>query len=142
MGKPIRFKEATIQITVSSVRLGGSLNKVTDFSAKPDAEIMKTRYAGEKRDSPDLDVKGWDLSFSHHKQDRIWFDLWRTIEGAEENGDDFPEISIAVTDSYRGTTSPLTVVFHGELMLKMDEDGRPNGDYQSVSWSGFCKYCD
>ena len=141
MAKQIRFKEAVIEITVSGQRLGGSMLKVTDFRLTPDAEISKTMYAGEKRATPDLDVRGYDFNFSHHKRDRVWWTLWDRIQSAEENGDELPGISLAVTDSYRDG-SGLTIVLHGETVMKMDGDERSQGDYQSVSWSGFSQYAN
>jgi len=143
MAKRIRFKEGNAQLMVSGQRLGGSLLKVTDIEVKPDADISKTKYAGERRASPDLDVNGYDFTFSHHKEDKLWWTLWDTIQSAEENGDEFPEIALTLTESYRdGSGSGLTLVLHGELVMKMDGDQRRGGEYQNVSWSGFSQYCN
>ena len=141
MANPIRFKEGVAQVNVSGQRLGGSFLKVTDVEITPDADIMKTPYAGERRLSPDLDIKGYDFSFSHHKTDKLWWTLWDTIQSAEENGDELPEIALTLTESYRdnGRTG-LTRVLHGNLVMKMDSDKKGGGDYDSVSWSGFAQY--
>jgi hypothetical protein len=139
MSKQIRHKESVVQITKSGVRLGGTMLKITDFRLQPEVEILRTRFVGEKRDSPDLDVMGYSGSFNTQKRDRVWFDLWNEIQAAEEAGTELPEISMAVTDSYRDGTR-LTVVLHGELVLKLDTSEIPNGGYQTAAWSFFCQF--
>lgn len=139
MSKQIRFKEANVQLTEGGVRIGGSMLKITDFRLQPEAEIQRTRFVGEKRDSPDLDVMGYTISFNTQVRDRVWFDLWNRIQANEEAGTELPEISMAVTDAYRDGTD-LTVVLHGELVLKLDSSEIPSGGYRTLAWSGFCQH--
>lgn len=139
MSKQIRFKEANVQITKSGRRLGGTMLKITDFSLKPEAEIQRTRFVGEKRDSPDLDVMGNTFSFNTQVRDRVWFDLWNEVQANEEAGTELPELSFAVTDAYRDGTD-LTVVLHGQLVLKLDSSEIPSGGYRTLAWSGFCQF--
>ena len=141
MSKQIRAKEAQVQITKDGRRLGTTMRLILDFSVTPDAEIMKTRFVGDKRHTPDLDVKGYDFSFKIQKTDHLWFELWNEIQRADELGVDFPEISLAVTYAYRGGAA-RTVVLHGELVMKMDTDQIGNDAYQEVDWSGACQFCD
>jgi hypothetical protein len=142
MSKQIRAKEAQVQITVDGVRQGTTMRKILDFKWNPDAEITKTRFLGDKRNTPDLDVKGADFSFKTQKTDHVWFELWDRIQRAEELGNDMPEISLAITYAYRGG-GVRTIVLHGELVMKLDDDDLPaDGGYQVVSWSGSCQYGD
>lgn len=141
MSKQIRSKEAQVQIKKDGRRLGTTMKLILDFKANPDAEIKKTRFVGDKRHTPDLDVKGYDFSFKTQKRDHVWFELWNEIQQADENGAEGPDISLAVTYSYRGGTTE-TVVLHGELVMKIDDDEIPADDYLTVSWSGSCQFCD
>lgn len=141
MAKQIRFKESTVQLTKSGIRQVGSLLKILEFKVDTDAEIQKTRFVGEKRTTPDLDVMGYNFSFKNQVRDRRWFTLWNEIQIAEENGVDLPELSIAVTDAYRDGSN-LTLVLHGEMVLKMDSNEVPSGDYRTTSWSGYCQFCN
>jgi hypothetical protein len=143
MSKQIRSKEALVQITENRQRLGTTMLKILDFKWNPEAEITKTRFLGDSRETPDLDVKGASFSFKTQKQDHVWFDLWNRIQQAEEQGNDLPDISLAISYSYRGTTATRTIVLHGELVMKLDDDDLPaDGGYQVVSWSGSCQYAD
>ena len=141
MAKQIRAKEALVQIKKGDQRLGTSMRKILDFKWNPDAEITKTRFVGDARHTPDLDVKGCDFSFKTQKQDHVWFELWNEIQQAEELGNELPEITLSVTFAYRGGAQ-RTIVLHGEMVMKLDHDDIPNGDYQVASWSGSCQYAD
>jgi hypothetical protein len=137
----IRSKEATVQLTVDGQRLGGSFNTIMDLQIKPDADIAKKRFPGEKRASGDLDVKGYDFSFKNEKRDHTWFQLWKKFEQADTNGTEFPTVSMAITFSYRGGARQLkTITLHGNLVLKLDDDGVPADGYLSSGWSGYCSY--
>jgi hypothetical protein len=136
----IRNKDATIAITVDGQRLGGSMLTVKGFNLKPDAEIAKKRFTGDKRFRPDLDVKGYDFTFKTEKRDHVWWLLWKKIEAAEQAGTQLPVISLAITYSYRDGTGLLkTVVLHGDLVMKISGDDIPD-QYQETSWDGACSY--
>lgn len=136
----IRAKEARAQLRVNGQRLGGSFSTIHDISVKPDAEIMKKRFTGQKRAEGDIDVKGWDVSFKTEKRDHTWALLWAMIEQAELNGDPLPEISLTLTYSYRDGSKLLRTETLGKLVIKMDENSIPKDGYQGNSWTGFCSY--
>lgn len=137
----IRAKDATYQITVDGVRQGGSFATIKDITIRPDVEIAKKRFAGEKRHRGDLDVKGYDFSFKNEKRDHTWWTIWKKFETAENNGNPFPVVTIAVTARYRdGSGNLRTITLHGDLVMKPDEDSMPLDQYQEVSWSGTCGY--
>ena len=137
----IRSKEARAQLSVGGARLGGSFSTIHDISVKPDAEIAKKRFTGEKRARGDLDIKGWDISFKTEKRDHLWSALWDLIQAAELNGDPLPEITLTLTYAYRDGSKLLrTVSLSGDFVLKMDEDSIPKDGYQMNSWTGFCSY--
>ena len=136
----IRNKDATVQITMDGQRLGGSFLAIKGLNLKPDVEMAKKRFTGEKRFRPDLDIKGYDFNFKTEKRDHVWFIVWKKIEQAEFNGLVFPVISLAITYAYRDGTGLLkTVVLHGDLVMKMAGDDLPEG-YQETSWEGACAY--
>lgn len=141
MSKQIRSKEAQVQIKKDGQRLGTTMRLILDFKVDSDAEIKKTRFVGDARSTPDLDVKGYDFSFKCQKRDHVWFDLWNEIQQADEFGAEGPEITLTITYAYRGITRS-TVVLHGELVLKMDSAEIPSDDYLPVSWSGSCQFMD
>lgn len=137
----IRAKEARVQLTVDGVPLNGSFTTIHDLSVKPDADISKKRWTGEKRFRGDMDIKGWDFSFKTEKTDHLWQDLWDQIQDAELNAQPMPDITIDISYQYRDGSQVLkTVTLHGDLVLKMDENSIPNDGYQSNSWSGICSY--
>lgn len=137
----IRSKEARAQLTVNGARLGGSFATIHDISVKPDADIQKKRFTGEKRARGDIDVRGWDISFKTEKRDHLWSTLWDLIQAAEMNGDPLPDIVLTLTYSYRDGSKLLrTVSLSGDFVLKMDEDSIPKDGYQMNSWTGFCSY--
>jgi hypothetical protein len=128
---------------VNGRRLGGSFTKVTELDITPAAEIVRTQFAGEPRESGDLDMRGYEYSFKTHVERHDWFDLWKQIEQAEENGEELPAVSLAVTYRYRG--APLkTVTLHGDCILKLDKGGSWSdaGEYIPAEWSGFCQRAD
>lgn len=141
MSQQTRSKEAKVQIKKNGVRLGTSMLLITDFSWDPDAEIKKTRYVGDKRNTPDLDVMGVGFSFKTHMRDAVWMDLWNEIQRAEELGLPAPDIVLSVIYGHRNGTRS-TVGLHGELVLKLDKNEIPTGDYLSNQWSGYCQYAD
>lgn len=136
----IRAKEARAQLTVAGSRLGGSFSTIHDISVKPDVDLQKKRFTGEKRAKGDLDIKGWDVSFKTEKRDHMWSQLWAMIEQAELNGDPMPEISLTITYTYRDGSRLLRTETLGDLVLKMDENSIPKDGYQMNSWTGFCSY--
>lgn len=137
----IRAKEARCELYKDGVRMSGSFSTIHDIAIKPDAQISKKRFTGEARARGDLDVVGMDLSFKTEKRDHLWSDLWNEIQEAEANGLDLPDISMVVTYAYRGGGGAVkTVVLHGDMALKMDDDSIPMSGYQACSWTGFCSY--
>lgn len=136
----IRNKDATIQVKVDGQPLTGSFLSIKGFNLKPEAEIIKKRFTGEKRFRADLDVKGYDFNFKTEKRDHVWWTLWKKIEAAEQAGIQLPVITLAITYSYRDGTGQLkTVVLHGDLVMKMSGDDIPE-QYQETSWEGSCSY--
>lgn len=137
----IRAKEARAQLTVDNRPLSGSFATIHDISVKPDADIAKKRFTGEKRFRGDLDVKGWDFSFKTEKRDHLWMELWDLIQDAEINGQPLPDITLEISYAYRDGSSILrTISLHGDLVMKLDDDSIPKDGYQMNSWSGVCSY--
>ncbi len=142
MGKAqtaIRFTESIVQITVDGKKQRGTFENIRNFSVTPDAELKKEQYAGEKRRRIDLIVNGYDLSFEAHESDDRWLKLWRRFEEADLNGARFPEVSLAITNNYRGE-SPRTLVLHGNLVLKLDDYAGSSDEYNRTSWTGACQF--
>ncbi len=136
----IRNKEASVQIKIDGQTLGGSMLTIKGFNLKPDVEMAKKRFTGEKRFRPDLDIKGYDFNFKTEKRDHVWWVLWKKIEQAELNGQPFPVINLSITYAYRDGSGALkTVTLHGDLVMKMAGDDLPDG-YQETSWEGACSY--
>lgn len=137
----IRAKEARAQLTVDGVRLGGSFSTIHDISVKPDSDIQKKRFTGEKRARGDIDIRGWDISFKSEKRDHLWATLWDLIQDAEINSRPFPDIVLTLTYGYRDGSGLLrSVALSGDFVLKLDEDSIPRDGYQMNSWTGFCSY--
>lgn len=136
----IRNKDATLQLTVDGQRLGGSMLTIKGFNLKPDVEMTKKQFTGDKRAKADLNIKGYGFSFKTEKRDHIWWTVWKKIEQAELAGIPFPVISLAVTYSYRDGSGLLkTNVLHGDLVMHLTSDDIPE-QYQETSWEGFCSY--
>ena len=137
----VRAKEATCQITESGQRLGGSMLQIFTLRVDPEVEIQKTRVVGEARNRGDLDVKGIGFTFQAYQRDRVWFDLWRRIMAADQNGRPFPEISLAISVAHR-VGAPLTFVLHGDLVMHLSPWERQNEGYVTHSWTGYCSFMD
>lgn len=138
----IRSKEAQAQITMDGVRLGTSMRKLLDFKVDPESDIKKTRFMGEKRTTPDLDVTGYAFSFKTQAQDHTWWrTVWNRIQQAEEQGFPPPDISIAVVYAYRDGSTTESINLHGKLVLKLDSIEHPD-DYVGKSWSGYAQFCE
>lgn len=141
MAGEIRAKECRVQLTVDGVRLGGSFATIHEVAVKPDAQISKKRFTGEKRARGDLDVQGWDISFKTEKRDHLWSQLWDLIQDAEINARPLPDIVMTLTYTYRdGSRVVRSVALSGDFVLKLDEDSVPKDGYQMNSWTGFCSY--
>lgn len=137
----IRAKEARVQIRVDGQPIGGSFTTIYDVSVKPDVEMSKKKFTGEKRFRGDLDIKGYDFSWKTEKMDHLWMQLWDLIQTREINAQPLPEIEIDLSYQYRdGSATLKTVTLHGDLVMKMDEDSIPKDGYQLNSWSGCCGY--
>lgn len=137
----IRAKEARADLYINGVKVQGSFTTIHDISIKPDVTISKQRFTGQARAAGDIDVVGYDVSFKTEKQDTQWSDLWNSIQSAEENGLDMPDVSIVMTYAYRGLGAVVsTITLHGNMVLKMDEDSVPQSGYQANSWTGFCSW--
>ncbi len=137
----LRAKEATAQVTVDGVRQGGSFLTIHDINVKPDVDIAKKRFTGMKRAQGDLDVKGFGFTFKTEKRDHRWWEVWKKFEAAEENGDPFPVVTLAITHSYRDGSGQLrTVTLHGDLVMYPDSDDIPQDNYLKTSWTGFASY--
>lgn len=136
----IRAKEASVQLTMDGQRLGGSMLAIKNFSLKPDVELVKKMFIGDKRFRGDMNIKGYGFSFKIEKRDHIWWTVWKKFEAAEANGTAPPVVSIASTASYRGgATGVKTITLHGDLMMMMSGDETPEG-YAEVSFEGICSY--
>lgn len=131
----IRTKEATIQVSIDGVRQSWS-GLIKDLSIKPDVDRAKFRHVGAKRSTGDLDIKGFDVSFKTSIQTHAWWDVVKAMMEAERNGQDMPEVSIAITYAYRGSAT-RTVTLHTDAILFPDDFTIPESDYLTLSWSGF-----
>lgn len=138
MSRRIRSKEADIQIIVNGSRLGKSMRKVTDFRLEPTAEFTRTPFVGQARDSNDINITGYEFSFTTHVNDFEWWDIWQDIADREELGAELPTITLTVTYKLRGTSN-RTVVLSDDLLLKLDTSEIPEGDYVNNTWSGVCQ---
>lgn len=137
----ILARHARVQLTVDGVRLGGSFSTIHDITVKPDANINKKQFTGEKRFRADLVINGWDVNFKTEKRDHTWSQLWDIIQDAELNDRPLPVIVMTLSYKYRDGSGILrTVTLSGDFMLKMDEDNIPVNGYQGNSWSGACSY--
>ena len=136
---PIRFKEVFVQVTVNGRRQGGTFQNIRQVTITPQAEIKKTKYAGEQRARPDLEIDGYDFTFQANESDLQWLQVWKLFEDAEANGEPFPVVSLAVTNVYRGEPR-RTVVLYGNLIMKLDERSASDGDYAQQTWSGACQF--
>jgi hypothetical protein len=137
----IRAKEANIQMTVNGQRMGGSFATVKDLDIKLDVEIAKKRFPGEKFAKGDMDHKGVDFSFKTELRDHQWKGVVDLFVAADETGQPFPVVSLAVTYAYRdGSAALFTNTLHGDLVLKLDSANVPESGYQMDSWTGFCSY--
>lgn len=136
----LRNKDATIQIKLNGQRLGGSFLSISGFNLKPEVDMPKKRFTGDKRARADLDVKGYGFDFKTEKRDHIWWTVWKLIEQAELAGQPLPVISLSVTFSYRDGTGLLrTIVLHGDLVMHITGDSIPE-QYQETSWTGYCSF--
>ena len=64
----LRGEEVSVRIAVDGVVLGGTLFKLTDFTATPRTEINEDDYLGEQETDLDIQHHGWDLSMSFDVQ--------------------------------------------------------------------------
>ena len=136
----LRNKDATIQVKVDGTPLTSSFLTISSFNLKPEAEILKKRFTGEKVSRADLDVKGYDFTFKTQKRAHDWWVLWQKIVSAERAGQPLPTITLTITYSYRDGSGLLkTVVLHGDLVMKITGDDIPDG-YQETSWEGYCSF--
>lgn len=131
----IRAKEATIQVTIDGVRQTWS-RKIKNFNIKPDVERTRTRHVGQARAAGDIDIKGYEVTFKCNRSDHGWMEVINRVQRADSNGDILPDVSIAVTYSYRDGQS-RTVTLSGGCDLFPDDLDIPESGYVEDSWTGF-----
>lgn len=135
-----RAKEATIQVTVDGVRQRWS-RMIKNFKIKPDAERPRTRHVGQARAQGDIDIKGYELTFSCNRSDSGWWDLINAVQTADRNGAALPQITVAITYKYRGGASHTTTL-SGCVDLFPDDLDTPESGYLTDSWTGFFSEMD
>ena len=137
--QPIRFKEAVIQLTVDGKKQTGTFENIRNLTVTPRAEIINTKYAGEARARPDLEIDGYDFSFQCNESDGRWMDLWKLYDVADAQSGVFPNVSLAISTAYRGG-GRRTIVLYGQLVMKLDDRSLTDGEYAQQNWSGSCQY--
>ena len=79
----IRGQEATLRIMVDGALQGGSFIKVENFKITPKADLPDSDFLGEKESEPDVQVHGYNFSFTCHEEDSVLTDLYLEIARRE-----------------------------------------------------------
>lgn len=122
MSQKMRGQEITMRIAVDGVVQGGSLIKLTDFTATPRTEIQEDDYLGEKETDLDIMHHGWDGGFSIDYEDAAGIELTEDILGREENNEQHPRITITVIYTFREPGKRGKVAVYRDVFMKQDEE--------------------
>jgi hypothetical protein len=122
MSQKIRGEEVAIRIAVDGVVQGGSLFKLTDFSATPRTELTEDEYLGEAESDIDIQHHGWDLAFSFDHQDSVGIDLCEEIIGAEMAHQAHPNVTITVIYTYREPGARGKMAVYQKVFLAPKEE--------------------
>src|SRR5690348_10524757 len=101
MSQKMRGQELTMRIAVDGIVQGGSMIKLTDFTATPRMDINEDDYLGEKETDLDVQYHGWDLGFSIDYEDSVAIELVEDIITRESNNEQHPRITITVIYTFR-----------------------------------------
>lgn len=140
MSLKIRGEEVSMRVAVDGIVIGGSLLKVTDFTATPRTDLTEDDYLGEQETDIDIQHHGWDLAWTVDMQDGETIDLLEDIIGREANNQAHPKITITVIYTFREGTSRGRVAVYHAVFLKVDEEGAGGRKEKvKVKFAGKCK---
>ncbi len=123
MSQKMRGEEATIKIAVDGIVQGGTMIKVTDFTATPRTDISEDEYLGEQESDLDIQHNGWDGSFSVDYQDAVAIDLCETIIEREQEHTAHPSITITVIYTFREPGARGRIAVYRGCFMKQSEEG-------------------
>ena len=138
----IRAKACRVEVYVDGDREDDLMAFVTDFSAEPVHDKERTAFLGEPRESINLNVQGWDGSFTVQETTAAWFDLWDRIQQAERNGSDLPNVSIVVKKTYLPPNGRIVYALSGDMRLTLDSSSLSGHDLVTSEWSFSCQDAD
>ena len=137
----IRGQEVTVMVIVDGVPQAGSFAKITQGRWAPRADLSDTGFLGENEDEPDIQIHGYDLSFTIHEQDNGAVDaVWLPIVQAAtaENGP-LPVVDIIFFKKYRDRKLPPATLTFAQCKLKLDS--QEFGDRKSHATTSFSAKC-
>lgn len=122
MSQKMRGQEITMRVAVDGIVQGGTLIKLTDFTATPRTEINEDDYLGEKETDLDIMHHGWDGAFNVDYEDASAIELCEDIVGREENNEQHPRITITVIYTFRDGVTRGKIAVYRDVFLKQDEE--------------------
>lgn len=140
MSQKMRGQELTMRIAVDGIVQGGSMIKLTDFTATPRMDLNEDDYLGEKETDLDVQYHGWDLGFSIDYEDSVAIELVEDIITREINNEQHPRITITVIYTFREPGKRGKIAVYRDVFLKPDEESA-GGRKEKVKgkFSGKCK---
>lgn len=123
MSLKMRGQEVVLRIAVDGVVQGGSMVKVTNFTATPRTDLKEDDYIGEQETDLDIQHNGWDLGFEVDTIDAAALDLIDDIIEREQAHDAHPDITFTAIYTFREPNQRGRMYVYHEVFVKADEEG-------------------
>lgn len=135
-----RGSDISVLLAVDGKDQQKSLTKVVDFNAKTRADISEDDYLGEDATEHEIQIHGYDVSFTVDMIDEEGMLLWEEIVAREKARTAHPKITLKVIYTFRepGVRPRMTV--YPEITMMMEEEGAGGRKEKAKQkWMGKCQ---
>lgn len=118
-----RGQEVTIQVARDGVLVGGTMTKITDFTATPRTELKEDDYLGEPETDLDQQHHGWDMSWSVDVIDQAILDMTDDMIQRERDHLRPRDVTVTVIHVYREPGAQNRIEVYHSVFMKTDDEG-------------------
>lgn len=123
--------------------MDGSFQKVKDWKVTPRIDLVEDEYCGESATDLDVQVNGYDFTFSVDTEDEKCIDFLTDIVSAEEQGLPHPTLVFFVIMAMRKPGAQSRTLIYHDIVMKVAEEGAGGRKERvGVSFEGKAKFRD
>lgn len=134
----VRGSSQKIRISFGGVIQATSFKNIINFKETPKYDKKVVQRVGEKRDAENVQIRGYNLTWSLYEEDAACQAALEQIQAAYDAGQPFPDVTITVITTYLNGVVSATA-YHPCTATPDDRDNAGATELIKWSWSAFAE---